>query len=107
MDDANQLREHERSIGQIEGKLESLATKEYVKQVQIEIANKIDEQTEKIREAIKSESSQLGEDIKGVRDKQIKIVGGIAGAGFVLSLVLAIGGFALQIHRLGITTLSS
>ena len=107
MNDADQLKEHGRSIGQIEGRLEALATKEYVKQVQIEIAKKIDDQTEKISAAIKSESDKLGDEIKGVRDKQIKIVGGVAGAGFVLSLVLAMRSFALQIHRLGLTSLAN
>ena len=69
----------QRAIGYIEGRLEGLATKEYV-------AEKIDEQTR-----------QLTAEIKGVKSTQTKAIGVAVGIGFVLSLVIGFGNLAVNL----------
>ena len=69
----------QRAIGYIEGRLEGLATKEYV-------AEKIDEQTR-----------QLTAEIKGVKSTQTKAIGIAVGIGFVLSLVIGFGNLAVNL----------
>ncbi len=69
----------QRAIGYIEGRLEGLATKEYV-------AEKIDEQTR-----------LLTAEIKGVKSTQTKAIGVAVGIGFVLSLVIGFGNLAVNL----------
>ncbi len=69
----------QRAIGYIEGRLEGLATKEYV-------AEKIDEQTR-----------QLTAEIKGVKSTQTKAIGVAVGIGFILSLVIGFGNLAVNL----------
>ncbi len=69
----------QRSLGYIEGRLEGLATKEYV-------AEKIDEQTR-----------QLTAEIKGIKSTQTKVIGVAVGIGFVLSLVIGFGNLAVNL----------
>ncbi len=69
----------QRAIGYIEGRLEGLATKEYV-------SEKIDEQTR-----------QLTTEIKGVKSIQTKAIGVAVGIGFVLSLIIGFGNLAVNL----------
>lgn len=71
--------DEQRAIGYIEGRLEGLATKEYV-------AQKIDEQTR-----------QLTTEIKGIRSTQTKAIGVAVGIGFILSLVIGAGNLAVNL----------
>lgn len=66
----------QRAIGYIEGRLEGLATKEYV-------SEKIDQQTR-----------ELTAEIKGIRKTQTKAIGVAVGIGFVLSLAIGAGNLA-------------
>ncbi len=69
----------QRALGYIEGRLEGLATKEYV-------AEKIDEQTR-----------QLTDEIKGIRSAQTKAIGVAVGIGFILSLAIGFGNLAVNL----------
>ena len=69
----------QRALGYIEGRLEGLATKEYV-------AEKIDEQTR-----------QLTKEIKGIRSTQTKAIGAAVGIGFILSLAIGFGNLAVNL----------
>ena len=71
--------DEQRAIGYIEGRLEGLATKEYV-------AEKIDEQTR-----------QLTDEIKGIRSTQTKAIGVAVGIGFLLSLAIGAGNLAVNL----------
>lgn len=77
--DKNRDLNEQRAIGYIEGRLEGLATKEYV-------AEKIDEQTR-----------QLTAEIKSVKSTQTKAIGVAVGIGFVLSLVIGFGNLAVNL----------
>lgn len=65
MDGAERLAQHERSIGVIEGKLESLATKEFVK-------DEIQKQTKELSDKI----DKLSEALEKERSWRMKITGG-------------------------------
>ena len=79
----------QRTIGYIEGRLEGLATKAFVQDA-IQIA--IDKQAEKIDQ----QTSQLTNEIKGVRNTQTKTIGVAVGIGFVLSLAIGVGNLAVN-----------
>ncbi len=84
MDIEDKLNQHERSIGRIEGKLESLATKEFVRKEVNEavrtIDTKIDAQTKDIHDLIE----QLSNKIEQERSWRMKVTGGAS----ILALVL-------------------
>ncbi len=71
--------DEQRAIGYLEGRLEGLATKEYV-------AEKIDEQTR-----------LLTDEIKGIRRTQTRAIGVAVGIGFILSLVIGAGNLAVNL----------
>ena len=88
MDIEDKLNQHEHSIGRIEGTLESLATKEFVRKevneavnaIDAKIDTKIDAQTKDIRDQIE----ELGNKIEKERGWRMKITGGVS----ILALVL-------------------
>ena len=84
MDIEDKLNQHERSIGRIEGTLQSLATKEFVRKEVNEavkaIDAKIDAQTKDIRDQIE----ELSNNIDKERGWRMKVTGGAS----VLALVL-------------------
>ena len=71
LDNTQMLTDHERRISQLEGKLDSLATKELVLQLNAklleEINRKIDQQTELLRSESRAETKDLRDDIKEIR----------------------------------------
>ena len=84
MDIEDKLNQHERSIGRIEGTLQSLATKEFVRKEVNEavkaIDAKIDAQTKDIRDQIEELSNKIDKE----RGWRMKVTGGAS----VLALVL-------------------
>ena len=87
--------DHERRISYIEGKLESLATKELVMQshanllaeirsMKDELNNKIDQQTKELR----TEINGLDERINTQDKKYTKLAGAAVAIGLILSLVV-------------------
>ena len=52
---------------------------------------------EKISAKIDAQTDLLTKEIKGVRDRQTKIIGTAVGAGFVLSLVIGAGNLAVNL----------
>ncbi len=98
------LNDHERRISQLEGKLDSLATKELVLQLNANlleaINKKIDQQTEMLRAESRAENRELREELKEMRgdvqnlDKRIndhdKKYTKLAGAAVAIGLVLSI-----------------
>ena len=84
MDIEDKLNQHERSIGRIEGTLESLATKEFVRKEVNEavrvIDTKIDAQTKDIHDLIE----QLSNKIEQERSWRMRVTG----AASILALVL-------------------
>jgi len=65
------LTDHERRISQLEGKLDSLATKELVLQLNAQlleaINRKIDQQTELLRAEFRAETKELRDEMKEIR----------------------------------------
>lgn len=98
------LTDHVRRISQLEGKLESLATKELVLQLNANlleaINKKIDQQTEMLRAESRAETRELRDEMKEIRgdvqnlDKRInnqdKKYTKLAGAAVAIGLVLSI-----------------
>ena len=87
MDIEETLNRHERSIGRIEGVLESLATKDFVrKEIHDAIRAsdaKIDARFDKLTEIIDSRFTELSDKIERERSWRMKITGGAS----VLALV--------------------
>lgn len=105
------LTDHERRISQLEGKLDSLATKELVLNsnadvlkaisVQFEAVNKkIDQQTELLRTEFRAETRELRDEMKEIRsdvknlddrmNDQDKKYTKLAGAAVAIGLILSI-----------------
>ena len=80
----------QRAIGYIEGRLEGLATKEFVREA---VQSAVDKQAEKIDQQTK----QLTAEIKGIRNTQTKAIGVAVGIGFVLSLAIGAGNLAMNL----------
>ncbi|MCY3832121.1 MAG: hypothetical protein OXG85_03830 [Chloroflexi bacterium] len=99
------LTDHERRISQLEGKLDSLATKELVLQLNAklveEINRKFDQQTELLRTEFRAETRELRDELKEIRDdvqnldkrindqdkKYTKLAGAAVAIGLILSLL--------------------
>ncbi len=103
MDIEDKLNQHERSIGWIEGKLESLATKDFVrkeindavKSIDAKIDAKIDAQTKDIQDKF----DQLSDKIEQERSWRMKVTGGVS----ILALVMvAISSLVTSLVSLGI-----
>ena len=104
MDTSQMLTDHERRISQLEGKLDSLATKELVLQLNATlmegINRKIDQQTEMLRAESRAETREMREEMKELRavvqnlDKRIneqdKKYTKLAGAAVAIGLILSI-----------------
>ena len=105
MDIEDTINRHERSIGRIEGTLDSLATKDFVRKevneaikvIDAKIDAKIDKQTEDLGNKIK----ELSDKIEHERSWRMKITGGAS----VLALVfVAISTLVTTLVSVGIIT---
>ena len=97
MEDKDQLTRHEREIGELRGKLDSLATKEYVREV-------VQEQTRDLHsqmnprfddinakfDAVNSKLDALSEDVRNLNAKQQRITGAADLIKTVLPLLISI-----------------
>ncbi len=97
METAEILNDHERRISYIEGRLDSLATKELVLQLNAELLKeitlKIDQQTADLR----AEMSEIRGEIHGLDDrindqdkKYTKLAGAAVAIGLILSLLVGV-----------------
>ena len=105
MDVEETVNRHERSIGRIEGRLDSLATKDFVRQEISEarraIDAKIDAKIDKQTEVIDRRFSELSNQLERERSWRMKITGGAS----VLALVfVAISSLITTLVSLGILT---
>ena len=103
MDIEDNLNRHERSIGRIEGRLDSLATKDFVRQEVNEARRaldaKIDAKIDKLTELIDARFTELSNKIERERSCRMKITGGAS----VLALVfVAISSLITTLVSLGI-----
>lgn len=64
MTDQDQIARHEREIGELRGKLDALATKEFVREV-------VDEQTEQLNHRLDA----IASDLQALKNKQDRISG--------------------------------
>jgi len=82
------INERDRTLGKLEGKMESLATKDFVREQNAElnrqIAQQIAQQTKELQEAIEG----VNEKVEGVKNRQAKFLGGLTAIGFALSLII-------------------
>ena len=105
MDIEETLNRHERSIGRIEGRLDSLATKDFVRKEVNEarraIDAKIDAKIDKLTEDIGNRFTDLSDKIEHERRWRMKITGGAS----VLALVfVAISSLVTTLVSIGIIT---
>ncbi|MCY4018063.1 MAG: hypothetical protein OXG39_01520 [Chloroflexi bacterium] len=110
MDIEDKLNQHERSIGWIEGKLESLATKEFVRKEVNDAVKTIDAKIDAVDAKIDSKIDALNKDISGQikelsnkiekeRSWRMKVTGGVS----ILALVfVAISSLVTTLVSLGI-----
>ena len=86
--DERPINERDRTLGKLEGKMESLATKDFVREQNAElnrqIAQQIAQQTKELQEAIES----INEKVEGVKNRQAKFLGGLTAIDFALSLII-------------------
>ncbi len=68
MTDPNQITRHEREIGELRGKLDSLATKEYVREV-------VQEQTRELKAKLNPKFDQIFTELRALNEKQHRITG--------------------------------
>lgn len=124
LDTAQQLNDHERRISQLEGKLDSLATKELVLQLNAKLLEainiKFDQQTELLRAESRTESRELREELKELRDdvqnldqrindqdkKYTKLAGGAVAIGLVLSILVGAANVFVAAVGAGILTIN-
>ncbi len=105
MDIEDKLNQHERDIGRIEGKLESLATKDFVrKEVNDAVKTidaKIDAKFDKLTEDIGNRFDELSKKVENERSWRMKITGGAS----ILALVfVAISTLITTLVSLGVIT---
>lgn len=106
MDIEDNINRHERSIGRIEGTLDSLATKDFVRKEINEatraIDTKIDTKIDKLTEVIHQRFTELSDKIERERSWRMKITGGAS----VLALVfVAISSLITTLVSLGIISI--
>lgn len=75
MADQDQITRHEREIGELRGKLDSLATKEYVREVVQEQTRELKAEMNPKFDAVFSKIDELGGDIRKLNEKQHRITG--------------------------------
>ena len=101
MDIEENLNRHERSIGRIEGRLDSLATKDFVRKEISEARRAIDAKIDKQTEDIGERFADLSDKIEHERLWRIRITG----AASVLALVfVAISSLITTLVSLGVIT---
>ncbi len=101
MDIEESLNRHERSIGRIEGRLDSLATKDFVRKEVNEARRAIDAKIDKQTEDIGNRLTELSDKIEHERRWRMKITGGAS----VLALVfVAISSLITTLVSIGIIT---
>ena len=90
---------HETRISRIEGILESVATKDFVRQVNAEmlkdINSKIDEQTSLFR----SEMSEIHKEIKRLNEKQHRLTGAAELIRFALPIIISVTALLVALFR--------
>ncbi len=107
MDTAQTLTDHERRISHLEGKLDSLATKELVLQLNAELLIQIDKKFDAVNSKIDQQTRELRDEMKEMRGEMKEIRGDVqnldnrindqdkkytklAGAAVAIGLVLSI-----------------
>ena len=101
MDIEETVNRHERSIGRIEGRLDSLATKDFVRKEVNEARRAIDEKIDKQTEVIDKRLADLSDKVEHERRWRIRITGGAS----VLALVfVAVSSLVTTLVSLGIIT---
>lgn len=75
MNQGEQITRHEREIGEIRGKLESLATKDFVREV---VHEAVQAQTQEMNvkfEQVYAKIDELGKQLRALNEKQYRIIG--------------------------------
>ena len=99
MDMEDTLNRHERSIGIIEGTLESLATKDFVRKEVNDAVKAIDSKIDALSKDIRDQIDGLSNKIDKERSRRMKVTGGAS----ILALVLvAISSLISTLASLGI-----
>lgn len=101
MDTEDKILQHERSIGRIEGKLESLATKDFVRKEVGDAVKAIDAKIDKQTEDIGKRFETLSEKIEKERSWRMKITGG---ASILALLFVAVSSLITTLVSLGVIT---
>ena len=101
MDIEDKLNQHERDIGRIEGKLESLATKEFVRKEVSDAVRILDAKIDKQTEDIAAKFQKLSDIIENERRWRMKITGA---ASILALLFVAISSLITTLVSLGIIT---
>jgi len=99
MDVQDTLNRHERSIGRIEGTLESLATKDFVRKEVHEAIKAIDAKIDKQTEDLGQKLNDLSDKIERERSWRMKITGG---ASVLALIVVAISTLVTTLASVGI-----
>ena len=89
MADNDQLTRHEREIGEMRGKLDALATKEFVRSV-------VQEQTKEMNENFAS----INENLRSLNEKQHRITGAAEFLKAVLPMLISLATLAILILSL-------
>lgn len=105
MDIEDKLNQHERDIGRIEGKLESLATKEFVRKEVSDAVRildaKIDAKIDRLTDDIGNRFDELSQKIENERSWRMKITGG---ASILALLFVAVSTLITTLVSLGVIT---
>ena len=99
MDIEDSVNRHERSIGRIEGRLDSLATKDFVRKEVNEALKAIDAKIDKQTKDIGDQIKDLSDKIERERRWRMRIVGG---ASVLALLFVAISSLVTTLVSLGI-----
>lgn len=68
MTDSDQITRHEREIGELRGKLDALATKEFVREV-------VQEQTKDLKDEFNAKFDSINDQLKVISDRQQRFKG--------------------------------